>query len=118
MLTQQAHRHNVNALLKKRIYPFRFFSGALLLLRIHLLRYPGIETLVETVVASHYVSAVFSFLPHSIGSPVKGSRQLAAEGLTAINYQLLALHCGQRSLVGNGFIRSACYGFVGTFRSG
>ena len=78
VLTQQAHRHNVNALLKKRIYPFRFFSGALLLLRIHLLRYPGIETLVETVVASHYVSAVFSFLPHSIGSPVKGSRQLAA----------------------------------------
>ena len=109
VLTQQAHRHNVNALLKKRIYPFRFFSGALLLLRIHLLRYPGIETLVETVVASHYVSAVFSFLPHSIGSPVKGSRQLAAEGLTAINYQLLALRCGQRSLVGNGLARSACY---------
>ena len=43
---------------------------------------------------------------------------LAAEGLTAINYQLLALHCGQRLLVGNGFIRSACHGFVGTFRSG
>ena len=118
VLTQQAHRHNVNALLKKRIYPFRFFSGALLLLRIHLLRYPGIETLVETVVASHYVSAVFSFLPHSIGSPVKGSRQLAAEGVTAINYQLLALRCGQRSLVGNGFIRSACCGLVGSSRSG
>ena len=117
VLTQQAHRHNVNALLKKRIYPFRFFSGALLLLRIHLLRYPGIETLVETVVASQYVSAVFSFLPHSIGSPVKGSRQLAAEGLTAINYQLLALRCGQRSLVGNGFIRSACCGLVGSSRS-
>ena len=81
VLTQQAHRHNVNALLKKRIYPFRFFSGALLLLRIHLLRYPGIETLVETVVASHYVSAVFSFLPHSIGSPVKGSRQLCCRGV-------------------------------------
>ena len=39
------------------------------------------EAAEETVVASHYVSAVFSFLPHSIGSPVKGSRQLAAEGL-------------------------------------
>ena len=39
------------------------------------------EAAEETVVASHYVSAVFSFLPHSIGSTVKGSRQLAAEGL-------------------------------------
>ena len=117
VLTQQAHRHNVNALLKKRIYPFRFFSGALLLLRIHLLRYPGIETLVETVVASHYVSAVFSFLPHSIGSPVKGSRQLAAEGLTAINYQLLALRCGQRSLVGNGLACPVCQGFFRAYRS-
>ena len=47
-----------------------------------------------------------SFAPHPIGSHVKGSRQLAAEGLTAINYQLLALRCSQRSLVGNGFIRS------------
>ena len=35
-----------------------------------------------------------------------------------INCQLLALRCGQRSLVGNGFIRSACHGFVGTHRSG
>ena len=59
------------------------------------------------MVATQTDSAVFSFLPHSIGSPVKGSRQLAAEGLTAINYQLLAIRCGQRSLVGNGFIRSA-----------
>ena len=30
---------------------------------------------------------------------------------TPINYQLLALRCGQRPLVGNGFIHSACYGF-------
>ena len=59
------------------------------------------------MVATRRVSAMLSFAPHSIGSPVKGSRQLAAEGLTAINYQLLALRCGQRSLVGNGFIRSA-----------
>ncbi len=58
------------------------------------------------------------FAPHSIGSPVKGSRQLAAEGLTAINYQLLALRCGQQPLVGNGFIRSVCNGFVGIHRSG
>ena len=76
------------------------------------------EAAVETVVASHYVSAVFSFLPHSIGSTVKGSRQLAAEGLTAINYQLLAIRCGQQPLVGNGFIRSVCNGFVGIHRSG
>ena len=37
---------------------------------------------------------------------------------TPIHYQLLALRCGQRPLVGNGFIRSACCGFVGSFRSG
>ena len=63
--------------------------------------------MVETVAATHYVSAVFSFLPHSIGSPVKGSRQLCCRGVEkTIRYQLLALRCGQRSLVGNGFIRS------------
>ncbi len=43
---------------------------------------------------------------------------MLTEGLTAINYQLLALHCGQRSLVGNGFIRSAYTGFVSCSRSG
>ena len=59
------------------------------------------------MVASQTVSAMLIFAPHSIGSPVKGSRQLAAVGLTAINYQLLALRCGQQPLVGNGFIRSA-----------
>ena len=72
----------------------------------------------KTVVASRYISALLSFAAHPIGSPVKGSRPLAAEGLTAINYQLLALHCGQRSLVGNGFIRSACNGFAVIHRSG
>ena len=40
------------------------------------------------MVATQTDSAVFSFLPHSIGSPVKGSRQLAAEGLTAISSSL------------------------------
>ena len=87
---------------------FRFFRGEPIPAFVFL-RCPGIETLVETVVASHYVSAVFSFLPHSIGSPVKGSRQLCCRGveLKPVNYQLLALRCGQRSLVGNGFIRSA-----------
>ena len=75
-------------------------------------------TMVETMATSRHVSALPSFAPRLIGSPVKGSRQLAAEGLTAINYQLLALRCDNRSLVGNGFIRSACYGFDGTHRSG
>ena len=82
---------------------------------IALARFEGAE---ETVVAAPSVSAVLNFAPHPIGSPVKGSRQLAAEGLTAINYQLLALRCGQQPLVGNGFIRSACNGFIGSFRSG
>ena len=52
---------------------------------------------------------MMSFAPQPIGSPVKGSRQLCCRGveLKPINYQLLALRCGQRSLVGNGFIRSA-----------
>jgi hypothetical protein len=48
----------------------------------------------------------------------RGAGSFAAEGLTAINYQLLALRCGQQPLVGNGFIRSACYGFAGSSRSG
>ena len=42
---------------------------------------PGVEVTDQTIVASPLGSAVLSFLPHSIGSPVKGSRQLAAEGL-------------------------------------
>ena len=39
----------------------------------------------------------------------RGAGSFAAEGLRIrpINYQLLAFRCGQRSLVGNGFIRSA-----------
>ena len=35
----------------------------------------------------------------------RGAGSFAAEGLTAINYQLLALRCGQQPLVGN---RLAC----------
>ena len=42
---------------------------------------PGVEVAVETVVASRNVSALLNFAPYPIGSPVKGSRQLAAEGL-------------------------------------
>ena len=66
----------------------------------------------ETVCASHYIGLCYisaKFAPHHIGSPVKGSRQLCCRGveLKPINYQLLAFRCGQRSLVGNGFIRSA-----------
>ena len=75
-------------------------------------------TMVETMATSRHVSALPSFAPRLIGSPVKGSRQLAAEGLTAINYQLLALRCDNRSLVGNRQACSACHGFVGTHRSG
>ena len=58
---------------------------------------------------SRSTSAMLSFAPHHTGSPVKGSRQLRCRGveLKPINYQLSALRCGQRSLVGNGFIRSA-----------
>ena len=73
------------------------------------------------MVASHpitlcYISA--KFVPHQLALLSRGAGSFAAEGLTAINYQLLALRCGQQPLVGNGFIRSACYGLVGTFRSG
>ena len=75
-------------------------------------------TMVETMATSRHVSALPSFAPRLIGSPVKGSRQLAAEGLTAINYQLLALRCDNRSLVGNRQACSTCHGFVGTHRSG
>ena len=83
-----------------------FFSGDLTHLRIRLslvARYQGCGGN-RGCHALHKCNA--EFLPPPIGSPVKGSRQLAAEGLTAINYQLLALHCGQRSLVGNGLARS------------
>jgi len=80
---------------------------------------PGVEATDQTVKLPRYISALLSFAPQPIGSPVKGSRQLCCRGveLKPINYQLLALRCGQRSLVGNGFIRSACNGFVGSFRS-
>ena len=56
------------------------------------------------------------FAPHPIGSHVKGSSRLCRRGVEfkPINYQLLALRCDNRSLVGNGFIRSACYGFACT----
>ena len=45
------------------------------------LRWPGVEVTDETGKLPPYVSAVLSFVAHRIGSPVKGSRQLAAEGL-------------------------------------
>ena len=49
----------------------------------------------------------------------RGAGSFAAEGLKkTIRYQLLALCCGQRSPVGNGFIRSVCHGFAGTHQSG
>ena len=70
---------------------------------------PGVEVAEETVKLPPHISEVLNSAPHPIGSPVKGSRQLCCRGveLKPINYQLSALRCGQRSLVGNGFIRSA-----------
>ena len=64
------------------------------------------ESTDKTIFASCNAAAALNFSPHHIG--------FAAEGLTAINYQLLALRCGQQPLVGNGFIRSACDDLVGT----
>ena len=77
-------------------------------------------TMVETMATSRHVSALPSFAPRLIGSPVKGSRQLCCRGveLKPINYQLSALRCDNRSLVGNRLACSACHGFVGTHRSG
>ena len=69
------------------------------------------------MIASRNVSALLCFAPHHIGSPVKGSRQLCCRGVEK-NYSLSALSCGQRSPVGNGFIRSVCHGFAGTHWSG
>ena len=85
--------------------------------------WPGVEVADETMAASRNVSALLNFAPHPIGSPVKGSRQFCCRGvelihINPINYQLLALRCGHRSPVGNGFIRSVCHGFVGTSQSG
>ena len=83
-------------------------------LRIHLSLVARFEGAEETVVASRhmrlcYISAKFAL--HSIDSPVKGSRQLCCRGveLKPINYQLLALRCGQQPL--------ACHGFACTHRS-
>ena len=90
----------------------RFFRGALTQLRIRILRCPGVEVAEETVKLSRYARLCYisaKFAPHLFGSPVKGSRQLCCRGveLKTIHYYLLPLHCGQRSPVGNGFIRSA-----------
>ena len=91
-----------------------FFQRRIHIVPMRLLRYPGVEVTDKTVKLPPHISEVLNSAPHPIGSPVKGSRQLCCRGveLKPINYQLLALRCGQRSLVGNGFIRFACYGFV------
>ena len=49
---------------RERIYPFRFFSGALGLLRIRLLPLPGVETMEETMAATRYSSALLNFSPN------------------------------------------------------
>ena len=99
---------------------FLIFRGALGHLPIHLSLVARFEGAGQTVKLSRYVSAVLSFIPRPIGSPVKGSRQLCCRGveLKPINYQLSALGCGQRSLVGSRLARSVCHGFAGTHRSG
>ena len=38
-------------------------------------------TMVETMVASRYISALLNFVAHHIGSTVKGSRQLCCRGV-------------------------------------
>ena len=99
--------------------PFYFFNSALGHLRIHISLVARFETADKTVSASRNASAMLSFLPHPLAPLSRGAGSFAAEGLNkkTINYQLLALRCGQRSLVGNGFIRSACRGLVGIHRS-
>ena len=86
----------------------------------HSVLLPGVEVTDKTVKLPPHISEVLNSAPHPIGSPVKGSRQLCCRGveLKPISYQLLALRCGHRSPVGNGFIRSVCHGFVGTSQSG
>ena len=59
----------------------QFFSGELTLIRIRILREPGIEGTEETVAATQPGSAVLNFAPHTIGSPIKGSRQLCCRGV-------------------------------------
>ena len=96
-----------------------FFQRRIHIVPMRLLRYPGVEVTDKTVKLPPHISEVLNSAPHPIGSPVKGSRQLCCRGveLKPINYQL-ALRCDNRSLVGNGFIRSARYGFASSFRSG
>ena len=66
---------------RERIYPFRFFSGALALYLYIILRQPGVGTTEETMFASRCVRALLNFSPHLIGSTVKGSRQLCCRGV-------------------------------------
>ena len=71
---------------------------------------PRFESAEKTVCASQPGSALLRFAAHPIGSPVKGSRQLCCRGvelihINPINYQLLALSCGHRSLVGASIAR-------------
>ena len=70
----------------------------------------------ETGKLPPHISAVLNSAPHHIGSHARGAGCFAAEGLNkkAINYQLLALRCGHRSLVGNRLACSACRSMVGT----
>ena len=53
-----------------------FFRGALAQLRIHLSLVARPDTMEETAIATQPGSALLSFTPLPIASPVKGSRQL------------------------------------------
>ena len=69
---------------------------------------PGVEVTDETGKLPPYVSTVLSFAVARFGIMVK---------TVAATQPGSALLCFAPHLVGNGFIRSACYGFVGTLRS-
>ena len=60
---------------------FFLFRGELGLLRIHISLVARFEATDETGKLPRHMRALLSFAAHLIGSPVKGSRQLAAEGV-------------------------------------
>ena len=69
------------------------FRGALTHLRIRILRYPGIETMEKTVVASPPISAMLSILHRSpIAFPLRGRcrlRRMRCELIRAVGATIL-----------------------------
>ena len=116
---------------KLRMKPWlpRFFRGALTQLPIRILREPGVEVTDETGKLPPHVSAVFNFCsaPPFV-FPLRSLRgrcrlrqmrckYIRAVGATLLQYVTILPEL-KSIAVGNGFIRSACYGFVGNSRSG